>query len=201
MNLSGRDDALFIIRQHFVDSLSCVLSSVIGPQSHLLDIGTGAGFPAIPLKIYYPSLQVVAVDAVAKKVMFLRHLCRMLELQDVGCLASRIVPLSSSFRKNVSQRSQDSVLQTERFNVVVSRAVGTVPYLVELAQTFLGAGGHILLQRGKHGKRELAQYASFLQEIAVHVVDIIEVNFSFAEYPRYLMVLRMKGVPLSENKA
>lgn len=142
------------------------------------------------MKIYYPALRVVAVDAVAKKVMFLRHLCRLLELQDVECLASRVVPLSSSSRKNVSQTPQDSPLQKEKFNVAVSRAVGTVPYLIGLARAFLEPDGYILIQRGRYGKQELTDHALFFQETDFQIVDMIEVNFSFFDYPRYLMALQ-----------
>lgn len=181
------------MRNHFIDSLSCTLSPVIAPHICLLDIGTGAGFPAIPLKIYSPDMHVVAVDAVAKKVMFLRHICRLLDLQDVECLATRLVPVSSSSYQTSKSIQQVSPLRSRTFDVVVSRAVGAVPYLVELARPFLTSGSHILLQRGKYGEQELAENMNLLEENGLQVLDMIKVPFSFYDAPRYLMILRWPG--------
>lgn len=181
LNLSGSDDDLFIIRQHFIDSLSCTLSSVLRPQSRLLDIGTGAGFPAIPLKIYYPDLSVTAVDAVSKKMMFLRHLCRVLRLQNVICLATRIEQVSNS-----------SELLPEHVDVIVSRAVGSVADLLKLGLPFLKPNGHFLFQRGKKGKTELVENQQLFEKHHIQIVDNIEVRLSFLSYPRYLLVLRKK---------
>lgn len=151
------------------------------PQSRLLDIGTGAGFPAIPLKIYYPDLYVTTVDAVSKKMMFLRHLCRVLHLRNVTCLATRIEQISNS-----------SEVLAEHFDVIVSRAVGSVPHLLKLGLPFLKPNGHFLFQRGKKGKTELDGNQPLFEKHHIQIVDNIEVTLSFLTYPRYLMILRKK---------
>lgn len=76
------------------------------------------------------------------------------------------------------------------FDIVVSRAVGTIPDLLELTRPFLAPEGHVLLQRGHKGKQEIADHTLFLQETGFQVSNTIAVHFSFFEYPRYLIVLR-----------
>ncbi len=101
----------------------------------------------------------------------------MLDFQDVECVAARMEYLSihsASFS----------------FDVIVSRAVGAVPYLLKLAKPFLAPGGHVLLQRGHNGKQELSNHTAFFQEIGFQIANIIEVNFSFFNYPRYLIMFR-----------
>jgi 16S rRNA (guanine527-N7)-methyltransferase len=182
-----------VIRNHFLDSLSCILSSLIRSRIRLLDIGAGAGFPCIPLKIYTPDIYVTAVDAVSKKMVFLRHLCRLLQLRDVECVASRVEshsPLSSSLPETSNNKEMQRVVPEKSFDIIVSRAVGTIPDLLELAEPFLGPDGHILLQRGRNGKREISDHAIFLQEKGFQIVDVIKVMFSFFNYPRYLTLFR-----------
>jgi 16S rRNA (guanine527-N7)-methyltransferase len=184
-----------VIRHHFLDSLSCVLSSLIRPHIRILDIGTGAGFPGIPLKIYAPDIYITAVDTVSKKVIFLRQLCRLLELHDVECVASRIEHLAfppSSPWKPGETREKQLTVRKNSFDVVVSRAVGTIPYLLELAKPLLAPDGHVILQRGRNGKQEIFDQTHVLQETGFQVRTMIEVRFSFFEYPRYLMVFRQK---------
>lgn len=190
--MSDADD-LVVIQHHFVDSLSCVLSFVLQPQSRLLDIGTGAGFPGIPLKIYYPDIQVRAVDAVSKKILFLRHLCRNLELQHIECQATRLEPVSPDIMKKSDQ---------EFFDVIVSRAVGTLRLLIALAWPFLASGGYLLLQRGKEGQQEFEREADLFLEYGLYPSELREITFSFFTYPRYLLILQKRDQDaFSKNKA
>jgi 16S rRNA G527 N7-methylase RsmG len=132
-------------------------------------------------------MSVVAVDAVAKKTMFLRQLCRLLGLQHVECMTVRLNP--SSCQDNKSSQ-QDPLLQRRYFDLIVARAVGAIPYLIEVAAPFLAPHGHIILQRGWDGKRELHEHHAFLQDSGFHLVEMIEVTFSFFTHLRYLMVFR-----------
>ena len=193
INLVSDADNLVVIQHHFLDSLSCALASVIQPQSRLLDIGTGAGFPGIPLKIYYPDLQVTAIDAVTKKIMFLRHLCRSLALQHIECQAIRLEPAPPALTKRSDR---------ELFEVIVSRAVGTLPFLISLAHPFLAPGGCLLFQRGKEGKQEFEDGKAFYREYGLYPLELREIRFSFFTYPRYLLILQKADEEaFNKNKA
>lgn len=175
INLSGSDNELFVIQQHFVDSLSCALAAVPFQQAHLLDIGTGAGFPGVPLKIYFPQMRLTLVDAVSKKILFLRHLCRQLRLSEVNCLSARL---------------PTSELPAGSFDLIVSRAVGALQELLLLAVPLLAPDGAILLQRGKEGLQEVEHCRDFLQAQGLSLVESKELRFSFLDYPRYLLTFR-----------
>lgn len=161
----------------------------------MLDIGTGAGFPGIPLKIYAPNIHVTAVDAVLKKIIFLRQLCRLLKLQNVECVACRMEVLTScspTLLEVEAYRENQISVPKNSFDIVISRAVGTIPYLLKLTKPFLAPDGHVLLQRGRKGKQEIADHISFLQEIGFQLHDMITIPFSFLEHPRYLTVFCRK---------
>ncbi|MBD3304840.1 16S rRNA (guanine(527)-N(7))-methyltransferase RsmG [candidate division KSB3 bacterium] len=191
INLTGNADARFIIQHHFIDSLSCTIAPVITPHIRLLDIGAGAGFPGIPLKIYSPGIRLIAVDAVAKKVRFLQHLCRGLALQKVDCVAARLEPHVSSHTP--LREAHHAALQPRAFDVVTSRAVGSIPELLQVAHPYLAPQGCLLLQRGRQGPHELREHRSWFQQYGFEDVHLLNVQFSFLEYPRYLMVACLQG--------
>jgi 16S rRNA (guanine527-N7)-methyltransferase len=181
INLVSNAEPQVVIQTHFADSLSCVRSPVITPNTRLLDIGTGAGFPGIPLKIYLPSLHATVVDAVSKKIAFLKHLCRALGLQEVTCIASRVEHLSSV---SASHNIEDS------FDVIVSRAVGSLPYLLSLVTPLLKADGSLLFQRGPQAMQELATHADDLRTAGFQVQVCQEIQYSWLDRPRYLVAFR-----------
>ena len=177
INLTGSADDEFVIRQHFVDSLSCACSPVLSPRARLLDIGAGAGFPGLPLKLYFPEISVTTVDAVTKKIMFLRQLCRGLKLQQVACVAARLGEASEAAAPRAA------------FDVIVSRAVGDLPYLTALARPYLAPGGHLLLQRGQQCPQEIQACRALFDTQGLAVVDMQTVRLSFLEHPRYLLAI------------
>lgn len=147
-------------------------------------MGTGAGFPGIPLKIYEPSMTLTVVDAVSKKISFVRQLCRILKLQDVTCIAARLEALPPS----------------ANFDVIVSRAVGAPPYLLRLAVPLLAPDGHVLLQRGQHAREEFAEQEDDVRTLGFYVADRHEVCLSFCEHPRYLVVFRKIPTTIATQK-
>jgi 16S rRNA (guanine527-N7)-methyltransferase len=183
INLTGTQDAFKIIQYHFIDSLSCLLSGVLEGTVRIMDVGTGAGFPGLPLKIYNPNLRLTLLDASQKKVFFLKNVCRRLGILEVNCLAKRVEDLTDH--------------EETRFDVVVSRAVGSLTYLVNLCGSVFAIPFTLLLQRGPEGEREVSEGLPQIQKAGFGLVKLVPVKLSFLDHRRYLVLLQKKEVSCS----
>ena len=164
MNLTAITDPEEVLLKHFLDSLS-LLTVYDQPRMHLIDIGSGAGFPGIPLKIVRPQWHVVLLEATGKKVIFLRHVIETLQLQNVTALQGRAEDVAHN---NVYRAS---------FDIVTARAVAALPTLLEYASPFCRVGGRVILPKkgtlaeeiaqGKQAERQLG--ATFQADVAVTI--------------------------------
>jgi len=148
INLTAISDPGDVAVKHFIDSLALV--PLIPGDSFLLDIGSGAGFPGIPLKVAIPSITVMLIDASRKKVSFLRHLIRALGLKDIE--ARHI-------------RAEEMVHEggfSNAFDVIVSRAMTTLDDLVAMADPLLKNGGILLAMKGRENVTETVRMRSFI---------------------------------------
>ncbi len=139
INLSSIKDEKDIVVRHFLDSLT--IFHHIEEKSRVLDIGSGAGFPGIPLKLVNPSIETTLLDSTRRKVYFLRDVIRKLRLQTITAVCARA-------------ESEDNGLERGFYDFVVSRAVASVDKLVDIGQPYLVDGGKILLMRAKSGLME-----------------------------------------------
>jgi len=136
--------------KHFLDSITVAMvikQPVVGEGFRLIDVGTGAGLPGIPLKILLPGLKLVLLDSTAKKAAFLHHLVLKLGLDDVEIVVGR--------SEEVAQQAQ----YRERFDMVVSRAVANLAVLVELTLPFCAVGGSFIAQKKGDIDLEIGQAA------------------------------------------
>lgn len=144
INLTAITDPAEVLLKHMLDSLS--LLEVYQPaQARVLDIGTGAGFPGLPLKIARPQWEVVLLEATGKKVQFQRHVIQSLDLQLVEAVHGRAEEIAHRAGYRAS------------FDLITARAVAGLPALLEYAAPFSRTGGRILLYRKGDLAEELAQ--------------------------------------------
>ena len=182
INLTAITDDKEIVVKHFADSL--VLLKVVGETGSLLDIGSGGGFPSIPLKIMLPMLFVVSVDAVEKKILFQRHIARLLRLEQFSAVHARCEDLHGEY--------------AEQFDWVVSRAFSDLVKFAGMALPFQGGSGVIIAMKGKRGGDEASLAAHRLAEIGVTVVDVIHLGLPLTDDTRSLVI--MKKLPDRANQ-
>ncbi|MCL2760082.1 MAG: 16S rRNA (guanine(527)-N(7))-methyltransferase RsmG [Desulfuromonadales bacterium] len=158
INLTAITDFEDIAVKHFIDSMT--LFKVIDDEGTLLDVGSGAGFPAIPLKIMKPELQIVSVDAIGKKIMFQKHIARVLALKEFTPIHERVEKLYKNY--------------TEHFNWIVSRAFASIEEFVELVDKLLAGNGKIIAMKGRDINSEIENFR--IKESA-NKFQIQEINF------------------------
>lgn len=139
MNLTAITEESEVYLKHFIDSLEL---TKIGELDHktLLDVGSGAGFPSIPLKILLPSLKVTIIDALQKRILFLEELLTRLDILDVTLIHGRAEEFN----------------QREAFDIVTGRAVAKMNILLELCLPFVKIGGIFVAMKSIHYEEELA---------------------------------------------
>jgi 16S rRNA (guanine527-N7)-methyltransferase len=162
-----------IALKHFLDSLA--LLRVVGLTGDLLDIGSGGGFPAIPLKITRRELQVVSVDAVEKKIFFQRHVARILGLHGFEALHARAEELAAR--------------RAGFFDWVVSRAFTDIPTFVRIALPLLKEQGKIIAMKGRSGREEAAAATASLRGMGGEVREIIEFHLPGSRDARSLIII------------
>jgi 16S rRNA (guanine527-N7)-methyltransferase len=173
INLTAIRDDRDIVVKHFTDSLT--LLRIVNKSGSLLDIGSGGGFPSIPLKVLLPGLSVVSVDAVEKKILFQRQAARLLQLHDFTAVHARAEEL---VRKYASH-----------FDCIVSRAFSDLPHFVSLALPLLKNTGRIIAMKGREGGEEAGSAREKLAELGAKVSACIRMQLPLTGDARFLIVL------------
>lgn len=183
MNLTGITESKEIYEKHFVDSLTCFKSNLIKDHMKVIDVGTGAGFPGVPIKIYMPSLEITLLDALNKRLDFLKVVCEDLGLEDVEFLHGR----AEDFGKDSDYR--------EKYDLVVSRAVADLPVLLEYCSPFLKVGGYFIAQKGKKVFEEVKEAQSALDTLKLKVEEIIPIKIDQITAHHLLIIKKIKITP------
>jgi 16S rRNA (guanine527-N7)-methyltransferase len=181
-NLTAIRDPEGIRTKHFLDSLTCILAWRNSPPPQtLIDIGTGAGFPGLPLKILLPHLEVTLVDSVGKKLAFCRHIVEMLKLEKVTLIQGRAEELG----QNPAHR--------ERYDWAVARAVANMPVLVEYLLPLVRVGGAMLAQKGASGPAETQSAERAIRILGGQLQQVLPVYLPGVVEERYLIVIRKQS--------
>lgn len=151
-NLTAIREVEAVRVKHFLDSITCVKELKLLTPNRLIDIGTGAGFPGIPLKILYPGMQLTLVESVGKKAGFCEHVVNLLHLEDVEVLTLRA--------EEIGQLPK----YREKYDWAVARAVAAMPVLLEYLLPLVRVGGGVLAQKGEsaHAEAQQAEKACLL---------------------------------------
>jgi len=176
-NLTAIRDPQEIHIKHFLDSLTCLLAMRESPVGRLIDIGTGAGFPGIPIKIIYPKMQLTLVESVGKKAEFCRHVVKILDLQGVEVVQERAEALG-----------QDPNYR-ERYDWAVARAVAILPVLAEYLLPLVRVGGGMLAMKGESGPSEAHSAEHALRVLGGHLRQLLPVTLPGVVEERYLVVI------------
>lgn len=175
-NLTAITDPFLIESKHFLDSLTCLLAFKPGPGK-LIDVGTGAGFPGLPLKIVCPQIRLTLVEATEKKAAFCRHVVDSLGLEKVEVVHARAEDLG----QNEQYRGQ--------FQVALARAVAPLPVLLEYLLPLLPMGGRVVAQKGETAPVETQSAERALNILGGSVGKLVQVDLPRVVERRYLVVV------------
>ncbi len=176
-NLTAIRDVAGIRTKHFLDSFSCVLAWKANPPANLIDIGTGAGFPGIPLKIIYPNTKVTLVESVGKKAMFCQHIVRLLSLEGVDVINARAEDLGQMREHR------------EGYDWGVARAVANMRVLAEYLLPLVHVGGRMLAQKGESGPAEVHAAENAIKFLGGEVRQLLPVTLPGVVEERHLVLV------------
>ncbi|AEL10714.1 16S rRNA (guanine(527)-N(7))-methyltransferase RsmG [Streptococcus pseudopneumoniae] len=180
INLTAITDKEEVYLKHFYDSIAPILQGLIPNETiKLLDIGAGAGFPSLPMKILYPQLDVTIIDSLNKRINFLQLLAQELDLDDVHFYHGRAEDLA-----------QDKNFRAQ-YDFVTARAVARMQVLSELTIPYLKVGGKLLALKASNAPEELLEAKNALNLLFSKVED--NLNYALPNgNPRYITVVEKK---------
>lgn len=178
INLTAITDDREIAIKHCLDSLSPLMEKGCLRKGRVIDIGTGAGFPGIPLKIMMPTLDITLLDSLKKRLTFLDGVIEKLELENIRTLHGR----AEDYGKTLEHR--------EVYDYAVSRAVARMPVLLEYALPFVKVGGYFICQKGPGITEELEVSNKALEVLGGEVSSIQEVELPFVERGHHVVIVK-----------
>lgn len=189
VNLTAITDYETVQTRHFADSLAVLLAidaSDFGPNASLVDIGSGAGFPGLPLKIVRPAWQVMLVESTRKKTEFLEHMIYQLGLEGVQIMWAR----AEAVGQNPAYR--------EQFDVAVARAVADLAVLAEYALPLLHVGGRFVAHKGTDPRDELRTAEKAIELLGGAFLSTIPYRLPAFDRPLHLVIIE-KVAPTPEK--
>lgn len=185
MNLTAITEYKEVLKKHFVDSLSLIKAYPLQDcDIKIIDVGTGAGFPGIPLKIAFPELRITLMDSLNKRVKFLNEVIERLQLKDIEAYHSRAEDLA---------REQE---HRENYDLCVSRAVANLSTLSEYCMPFIKTGGNFISYKAEKVTDEIKSAEGALKILGGKIIKQTEFCLPYSEiYRNLITVEKIKSTP------
>ena len=176
INLMSKNDEKLIFGKHIFDSLSIKLlfDKLDTLPNTILDIGTGGGFPSIPIALEYPEIQVTGIDSIQKKINAISNIAKELQIKNIEFIRDRV--------ENIKDK---------KYDMITSRAVAQASLLIEYAYPLLKKDGYLVLYKSKNVDEEIEKAKPLIRKLHMKISDIIEYSLPLEEnYNRCLLVLQ-----------
>jgi len=184
MNLTAITEKPEVYLKHFYDSLTAAFYFDFNRPLSVCDVGAGAGFPSIPLKIAFPDLQVTVVDSLNKRIHFLHHLASELQIDGVSFVHDR----AETFGQKREHR--------EQYDVVTARAVARMPVLCELCLPLVKVGGTFIAMKAANAREELNEAKKAISILGGKVEHIHSFTLPIENSERnIIMIKKQKATP------
>ena len=177
VNLTSITDSDEVNIKHFLDSLSLFKTNYLIGNKKIIDIGSGAGFPGMVIKIYNPDLKLSLVDSLNKRIKFLDKVKEELNLEGIENLHARAEELA---------RNKD---YREKFDIAISRAVANLATLCEYCLPFVKVGGYFIAMKGPGYKEELEEAKSAIEILGSSLKEVIEIKLP-DDIEHYLLIIK-----------
>lgn len=186
MNLTAITERDEVYLKHFYDSLTLAWAypELQTEELHMIDVGAGAGFPSLPLKIAFPQLQITIIDALNKRINFLRDLVKELCLEGVTVEHARAEEFGN---KTAPAR--------EQYDVATARALARLNVLGELTLPFVKVGGVLLAMKGSAADEELAEAKKAITTLGAEIGDQIDVSLPNGDPRSVIVIKKVKNTP------
>ena len=184
MNLTNITEPEEIIQKHFVDSLTILKS--IKENDSIIDVGTGAGFPGMPIKIVFPETRITLLDSLNKRIKFLEEVTNKLELKNIETIHGR----AEEVAHNKKYR--------EKYDIAIARAVAPLNVLSEYLLPFVKIGGYAICMKGVKGKEEAEEGKNAIKILGGEITNSREFNLPNTEMAR--TIIEIEKIKNTEKK-
>lgn len=178
MNLTGIEEEKEVYIKHFLDSVAAVREGYIKDGMSIIDVGTGAGFPGLPLRICLENSKVTLLDSLNKRINFLSEVCRNIDIDDIELIHGR----AEDFGKDEKYR--------EQYDVATARAVAGLPILMEFCVPFIKVGGYFVCLKGPNADTELEESEKAMEVLGLEFVEKIDVELPEIELKHNIVVFK-----------
>jgi 16S rRNA (guanine527-N7)-methyltransferase len=178
INITAITDDDEIDIKHFLDSISVLMDGTVKGNEKIIDIGTGGGFPGIPIKILKPDTQVVLLDGLNKRLKFLNEVIETLKLDDIETVHGRAEELG---RKKEYR---------EQFDIAVSRAVASLNTLSEYCLPFVKVGGYFIAMKGPEVDDEIIEAKKAIEKLGGEIEKRVDIELPFSDITHNLLFIK-----------